>query len=155
MCQAKIKRYELIELSVKSGALGRVNFPSVPQLRNQANQIVVITGIDVFTTKDVANSILDMNIPGLAPGDVSTLALTLNVNGEEQIYNMPLTRLINTSGDPTTDVFSESQVNFDNLTNVDFDKSYVTITSAAGGDYVIPFGISYQRLERMPAGGFA
>lgn len=149
MCE-KIKRFELVELPIPAGSTGRITFPTVPQLRNQANQYIVLKGIQIYTVNDYANSQLNNSIAGIALTEVPKCVLVLYVNGEESIKMIPLGRLIqNISG--TISYYNETY--FDDLTNVDFDKSYVQFSAAsAGTPYVIPFGIEYIRYTKNAAG---
>lgn len=153
MCAKKgIKRFELIELSVDLNQSGRVVFPSVPQLRNQANQIILIRNIFVFPITDYANSQYDNSVPGIAAIDIPKAILVLYVNGEESIHMIPLSFLIVTENANTPNVNFEFP--FEDISNVDFDKSYVQFSSPASASCVIPFGINYVRLSKDPSGNF-
>lgn len=150
MCDNKIKRYELVELTVKSGQKGKINFQSIPQLRNQANQIIIIKAIDVFPDTDYEFSQFDNTVAGLPVALVKNAVLVLYINGEESVHLLPLSRLINTQD--STRPFAQEQAYFADLTNVDFDKSYVQLSAAPGTDIVIPFGIWYLRMARDMGG---
>lgn len=147
-----IKRFELIELPVALGQTGRVTFPSVPQLRNQANQIILIRNIFVFTVADYAASQYNNAVPVIPNVDLPKAVLVLYVNGEESIHLVPLTFMV------VTDDAARPYVNFEfpfaDISNVDFDKSYVQFSSGASAACVIPFGVNYVRLSKDPSGNF-
>ena len=145
MCQSKIKRFELVELTVPANATGRVTFNTIPQLRNQSNQNIYIKRIAVFLDTVYAFSQTTNSIPGMAAAELPKAVLVLYVNGEESVHMIPLAQLnhINDAASP----FQQDAIEFDDLTNVDFDKSYVQFNQpAAAAQYVIPFGITYLRI---------
>lgn len=148
-----IKRYELVELTVPAGAQGKVNFQSIPQLRNQANQIIIIQGIQVFSLADYARSQYNSTVSGIPDAQIPNVVLVLYVNGEESVHMIPITSLINTYA---IVAYQQIPIEFADLTNVDFDKSYVqlALANSTGADFVIPFGIKYIRLQRNPSGTF-
>lgn len=145
MCDNKIKRFELVELTVPAGSTGRVIFQSIPQLRNQANQIIVIKDIFIYTDSVYKNSQTNNTIPGFPAAELSKCVLTLYVNGEESIKQIPLAEL-NHIRDTVSNPFQFQLEGLADLSNVDFDKSYVQYNAAsAGTTYIIPFGIKYLR----------
>lgn len=149
--EQQIYRWELVELNVPASTTGRVTFQTIPQLRNQTDQIIVIRDIEVFTVSSYANSQQNSSLPGMPVADVAKAVLVLYVNGEESIKNIPLAMLIHV--DDFTNVYHERIFSFENLLNVDFDKSYVQFaTASTASNYVIPFGISYNRLVKSATG---
>jgi hypothetical protein len=149
----KIKRFELVEMTIPAGTTGRVNFQTIPQLRNQANQTISIKSIMVYTVDSYANSQVTNSIPGFPLAEILKCVLVLYVNGEESVKMVPLAQLINIQG--TAGIANQMQITpFDDLTNVDFDKSYVQFNAAAANTpYVIPFGITYLRWMKDPSTG--
>lgn len=146
-----IKRWELIEMTIPPASLGRVSFATVAQLRNQPDQIIIIKGIDVFSVLTYGNSQQTATLPGMPVAEVPKAVLVLYVNGEESIKMIPLAKLIHTE-DGTTP-FQQQVPAFENLANVDFDKSYVQFSVASdNAAYVIPFGITYLRLVKSATG---
>lgn len=149
----KVKRFELVELLVPALSTGRINFNTIPQLRNQANQIIVVKNIEVFAADTYANSQVTNTIAGMPITEIPKACLTLYVNGEESTHLMPLARLVH-SINQTSPTPSQLWVEgFDDLSNVDFDKSYVQFNAAsAAAQYVIPFGITYLRYMQNASG---
>lgn len=146
-----IKRFELVELTIPANTVGRVNFQTVPQLRNQPDQIIIIRGIKVFPITSYGNSQYTSSIPGFPAADIPKAALVLYINGEESIHYLPLAELINVND--FSSPYQEQISALADLTNVDFDKSYVQFSTASNaGVYVIPFGISYDRLVKSASG---
>lgn len=153
-----VKRFELIEVPVIQGVTGRVTFPSVPQLRNQANQIILIKNIVVFDDLDM-NTSTD-GAPILPSDETGKLNLVFYVNGEESLHMMPVPLLMQTRIDgagttPLTKMSNSQILNFDNLSNVDFDKSYLFVNTALSSDCTVPIGVNYVRLMRNPDNTFA
>jgi len=141
----KIKRFELVELTVPANSTGKVAFNTIPQLRNQVGQTIIILDIVVYTDATYLNSQVTNSIPGFPVAEVNKCVLVLYVNGEESIKMIPLAQLIHQND--SASVFQQQIQSFDNLTNVDFDKSYVQFNAASSASkYVIPFGINYIRI---------
>ena len=147
-----INRWELVELNVPAGTgPGRVTFQTIPQLRNQTDQIIVIKDIEIFTISSYANSQQNSALPGMPVADVPKAVLVLYVNGEESIKMIPLGMLVHV--DDFANIYHERIFSFESLVNVDFDKSYVQFSSAvSAAPYVIPFGISYNRMVKTATG---
>lgn len=148
----QVKRFELVELLVPAATFGRVTFQTIPQLRNQPDQIIQITSIKIYPDTSYANSQQTGSLPGMPATEIPKAVLVLYVNGEESIKMIPLAQMnaINDFASP----FQQELWAFDQLKNVDFDKSYVQFSSASDANpYVIPFGISYIRFVKMGANG--
>lgn len=150
--EQSIKRWEMIEMQVPALSLGRVSFGGpIAQLRNQPDQIIVIKGIEIFPVTSYANSQQTNSLPGLPAADIKKAVLVLYVDGSESIKMIPLVKLIHVND--LAGPFEENSLSFEDLTNVDFDKSYVQFSSASNAAaYVIPFGISYMRLVKNATG---
>ena len=147
-----INRYELVELTVPASTLGKVTFNTIPQLRNQPDQIIQVNGINVFPVTSYANSQYTSALPGMPVADIPKAVLVLYVNGEESIKMIPLAQMIHVNDHANP--YQEQLWNFDNLRNVDFDKSYVQFGVASdAAAYVIPFGINYIRFVQGNANG--
>lgn len=153
MCNTTIKRFELVELTVPAASTGRVSFNTIPQLRNQVGQIIYIKNIKVYVNTVYAKSQVTNSVPGMKPAEIPKCVLVLYVNGEESIKMIPLAQLnhINDGSTP----YQEQMEDFDELSNVDFDKSYVQFNAASDAAvYVIPFGINYIRLVSTNISGY-
>lgn len=145
MCNSKVKRFELVELTVPGSSTGRINFQSVPQLRNQSNQQITIKSIEVYDASIYAKSQVNNSVAGMPVAEVAKAVLVLYVNGEESVRMVPLARLmpVNVAGSSS----NYQKLEFEDLGNVDLDKSYVQFNQASNSTiYVIPFGISYLRM---------
>lgn len=150
--ESKIKRFELVEITIPATTTGRVNFNTIPQLRNQPDQLIVIKNIEAFTVESYANSQQTPALPGLPIADIPKAVLVLYVNGEESVKMIPLSKLLHVQTAAGTP-FQQIMEGFDDLTNVDFDKSYVQFATASNAAaYVIPFGITYLRLVKSATG---
>lgn len=145
-----IKRYELVEVTVPNGQTGKVNFPSIPMLRNQSDQQIIIKNIEIFTVDEFANSQINNSVPGMPITEIQKIVLGLYVNGEETIHYIPIVKLRQING--ASGGFQWNFPGVDNLSNVDLDKSYIQFSAAsAGGTYIVPFGFTYLKNIRNPS----
>lgn len=140
-----ITRYEAIELLIPALATGtRFNFLDKPQLRSDVTKDIIVQGIKTFSNPEKP---IDFN--GNAVATIAQLAnaeLTLYVDGEESIFRIPLTELMNSQNFGATFFSQEFPDEFDNLM-IDWTKSYVTadVAFANATAFVFLFGISYKR----------
>lgn len=145
----KIKMFEIVELTIDANNPGRFYFETQPQLRNQSDQIIIIKGIQLYLVTAYAFSQVTNTVPGVTAAEAIKATLTLYVNGQEDVKNIPLPQLnnINDLASP----FQQEIQNFADLQNVDWSKSYVQFSAAAAGSpYVIPFGVTYMRMKKNP-----
>lgn len=148
--QGKIKRTELVELSVPNATIGRATFTDQPQLRDQSNQIIIIQNVECFAVTAYANSQVNNAVAGFPSGDMPKGVLVLYVNGEESVRMIPLVKL-NHIDDGGTTPFQRDLQGFDMLSNVDWDKSFVQFSSAtSGATVVLPFLVTYLRFMVDP-----
>jgi hypothetical protein len=143
----RTKRFELVELTVPANAPAgsRASFNTIPQLRNQANQRIIVTDICVYPDTSYAFSQVTNSIIGMPAAEIPKLAATFYINGEESLKIIPLTELIHVND--LSAPFLQNWYPFADLENLDWDKSYVQFNSAGNNaTYVIPFGIRYIRL---------
>ena len=143
----RTKRFELVELTVPANtpAGSRVQFNTIPQLRNQANQRIIVTDMSVYVDTSYGNSQVTNSIVGMPAAEIPKIAMTYYVNGEESIKLMPLAELIHIND--ASAPYLQNWYPFADLENLDWDKSYAQFNAASSGtQYVIPFGIRYIRL---------
>ena len=143
-----ITRYEAVELLIPANAgATRFNFLDIPQLRSDVTKDIIVQGIKTFS---VVEKPVDFN--GNAVASVAQLQnaeLTLYVDGEESIFRVPMTELINSQNFANTYFSQQIPDEFDNLM-IDWTKSYITADvpfNAAGANtqFAFLFGISYKR----------
>jgi hypothetical protein len=143
-----ITRYEAIELLIPANAgQTRFNFLDIPQLRSDVTKDIIVQGIKSFSA---AEKTTDFNGNAVATmAQCQNAELTLYVDGEESIFRVPITELLN--GQNFTNTFFSQIIpdEFDNLM-IDWTKSYITADvpfNAAGANtaFAFLFGISYKR----------
>jgi hypothetical protein len=143
-----ITRYEAVELIIPANAgATRFNFLDIPQLRSDVTKDIIVVGIKTFSVVEKA---VDFN--GNAVASVAQLQnaeLTLYVDGEESIFRIPMTELMNSQNFANTFFSQIIPDEFDNLM-IDWTKSYITADvpfNAAGANtlFAFLFGISYKR----------
>jgi len=148
----KIKRFELVELTINQNQPGRFNFVTQPQLRNQPDQIVIIKGIEVYPNTVYSNSQVTGTVVGVPIAETVKAVLVLYVDGEESIKMIPIPQLMHINATNQPSIFQQEIQNFADLNNVAWEKSYVQFSvAAAGTPYIIPFGITYLRMRRDPS----
>lgn len=145
-----ITRYEAVELVIPANAgATRFNFLDIPQLRSDVSKDIVVHGIKVFCS---AEKTTDFNGNAVATiAQCQNAELTLYVDGEESIFRIPLTELIN--GQNFANTFFSQQIpdEFDNLM-IDWTKSYITAdipfnNGGANTQFAFLFGIAYKRYK--------
>jgi hypothetical protein len=140
-----ITRYEAVELIVPAGFGGtRINFLDIPQLRSDVTKDIIVQGIKTFSAAEKPVDFNGNTVASMA--QLQNAELTLYVDGEESIFRVPLTELIN--GQNFTNTFFSQQFpdEFDNLM-IDWTKSYITADQPFDSEtqFVFLFGISYKR----------
>lgn len=143
-----ITRYEAIELLIPANAgATRFNFLDIPQLRSDVTKDIIVQGIRAFPEEEKA---VDFNGNAVATmAQCQNAELTLYVDGEESLFRIPITELINAQNSAATFFSTFLPVEFDNLM-IDWTKSYITADvpfNAAGANtaFAFLFGISYKR----------
>ena len=143
-----ITRYEAVELLIPANAgATRFNFLDIPQLRSDVTKDIIVQGIKTFS---IVEKPIDFN--GNAVASVAQLQnaeLTLYVDGEESIFRIPMTELMNSQNFANTFFSQIIPDEFDNL-QIDWTKSYITadVPFNAGGantQFAFLFGIAYKR----------
>ena len=140
-----ITRYESIELIIPALAPGtRFNFLDKPQLRSDVTKDIIVHGIKTFS---VVEKPVDFNgNPVASVAQIQASELTLYVDGEESIFRVPLTELMNSQNFANTFFSQQFPDEFDNLM-IDWTKSYITTAApfANASAFAFLFGISYKR----------
>lgn len=147
-----ITRYEAVELIIPAAATAtRFLFPDFPQLRSDVTKDIIIQGIKTFS---IVEKPLDFNGNVVASMlQLQNAELTLYVDGEESIFRMPMTELMNSQNFANTFFSQIIPDEFDNL-QIDWTKSYITadvpFTALAGGQaaqFVFLLSIAYKKLK--------
>jgi hypothetical protein len=143
-----ITRYEAIELLIPANAgATRFNFLDIPQLRSDVTKDIIVVGIKTFAATEKA---IDFNGNAVATeAQLQNAELTLYVDGEESIFRVPLTELVNSQNFANTFFSQQIPDEFDNLM-IDWTKSYITAdvpfnSAGANTAFAFLFGISYKR----------
>ena len=143
-----ITRYEAIELVIPANSgQSRFNFLDIPQLRSDVTKDIIVHGIKTFS---IVEKPIDYNGNAVASVlQIQNAELTLYVDGDESIFRIPLTELMN--GQNFANTFFSQQIpdEFDNLM-IDWTKSYITADvpfnlAGANTQFSFLFGISYKR----------
>jgi hypothetical protein len=144
-----ITRYEAVELIIPANAgQTKFNFPDIPQLRSDVTKDIIVQGIKTFS---IVERPLDFNgVPVASMAQLQNAMLTLYIDGEQSINNIPLTELMNSQNFANTFYSQIIPNEYDNLM-IDWTKSFVSCATpfnAAGANtqFAFLFGMSYRRL---------
>jgi hypothetical protein len=126
------KRHELVELIIPAGSTGtRFPYPDIPQLRDDTTQDIVICGIEAYSVDALPLSGNGNDVASFA--QLQNSFLTLYIEGEESMRQMPLVRLnpmfqaLNTG--VTLNVADPLQTEY---LKVDWNKSYIQAAAPYG-----------------------
>jgi hypothetical protein len=85
------KRHELVELPVTSAGGSGVEFPDIPNLRDDTTQDIIILGIDVYAQESMPVMVGSQN-PVIPMADLLKCFVTFYVEEEESVRRVPLVR---------------------------------------------------------------
>lgn len=133
------------------GAQGAtLGFPILQQLVSDANQDIIIEGIEFFTSSECTLSPTGANVVSMA--DLLKCYLTLyvisDVDQAISIKRIPLSRLrvVHTNGTGAATFFAFDTLNLKNLV-VMWDKSYIEKADGFAGVNNFLMGVIYKRLR--------
>lgn len=142
-----IVNWTIVEIPVAVGDR-RVAIQDQPMLRTYPGHRVVIKGIECITAKVLTNAVLNSGA-NITRADLIKSTLVLYSQQWEKVQYMPLARLVSVfdtdSAVGTTIPFVANPVTFEDLTEVDWTKSYIQLangTSIATAGVII-LGIQY------------
>lgn len=143
-----VKRYEMIELIVPGGNVSlKIPFPDIPQLRSDVTQDVVIRSLEVYTADSVP---VDFNtVPVVTTAMLQKMFLTLYIEQEQSINNVPLTKLLNVANlNIAGYMFTFEKTQIEDI-QVDWTKSFITLSSSLGNgaNIAILIGAEYKRYD--------
>lgn len=150
---------ELIEIPISNGASGRVTLPDVPQLRNQGDQVVVITTLRLISPKVLTTGITT-GVACTPLADLKKIALTLYSKGWEKGHFIPVLVLNDVSDADstaaTTVPFRENTTKLDNWTDVDWNKSYLQFANGttASQASTLMLEVEYLKLQKLADGSY-
>ena len=146
---SKLTRFQLIEVAVPAAGLAvgqRLYIPDQPQLRTQTNQIIILKRLQPYD--NVTNPTTPSGAATVTVANLASSYLVINVAGTETMQFIPFVNLVNTVTTSTAvqRSYSNSQRLINNITRVDWTKSYIQVGSAiaAGVSYMI--GVDYVSL---------
>lgn len=146
-------KHETVEMIIPANTTGhQVNFPDIPELRSDLDKDAVIFGIRVYSIEAVPLALSGNTISTYA--QLQNAFLTLEVLGTDQIKQIPLVRMLDTSNNGTSNTYMFNPNYFElQPQRVEWTKSYVSFATAPGNNaqYSYLFEIAY---EWMPAGSY-
>lgn len=147
--ESPINNWTTVEVPVTANGLTKVAIPDQPLLKSYANRKVIVKGLRYISVKVLTNAPVSGN--ALAPlAEARKASLVLYCDGWEKEQYIPLYMLNPTvdadSTAATTTPYSSNPVDFMDLSNVDWTKSYIQYsngTSSANSTYSFLIGVNY------------
>jgi hypothetical protein len=143
-----MKRYELVEIVVQGGSSGgnKILIGDIEDLRNDSTQDIIIQGIEVFSIESMPLS--PQGNPVATTADLQNMFLTLYINNEESIENLPMIRLNNMFGPAAGTMFQQFERTYLENLMVSWFKSFFFLAApfATGTTFSIVFGVTYKKL---------
>lgn len=138
----RTSRYQLIEQQVltNQGVGQRLYFNDQPQLRTQADQLVIVKGIETFIDTAISNG------PGGNPvatlNDLQSTFLVLNIAGTEAMQYIPLAALNRVQN--AADSFVRDLFELRDVARIDWTKSYLQFGAAVAAGRSFLIGVYYE-----------
>lgn len=140
----------LVEIPITANGLSNVQFPDVPELRNQIDQKIIIKAIRVIPPAVLSNAPLTGN--AVAPlTETVKQTLILYSQGWEKGKNIPVNTLIDTFIEGTGTPWKNRSTQLANWENLDWNKSQVKFangTVSAGAPYSLLVEVEYVKLNK-------
>lgn len=136
----------MIELPVGTVNLGvgaRLKIPDQPQLRTQTNQVIIIQAIRSYDDEVLPNTPTGATTATVAA--VASAFLVLNVFGFDTNLFIPLIDLVSTASTDTSvqRAYNNTWFRFNNITKVDWSKSYLQFGAAVTANQSFLLGVHY------------
>lgn len=141
----KISRFEAVEINIPSGStLNKFFFPDLPNLTGRDGYPVSINSIVFYTGEEQTLSPLSGSTL-VSQADLQKSYLTLYQGDLQILYNIPVLSLNYVRVNSTSTMpFVNTQPAFDNLKNVSWTKSFISLPTAPGTtNRVYSIGVFY------------
>lgn len=141
---------QLIEVPVTQNGITQVNFPDIANLRNQADQVIIIKSIQLITPSILTNG--PVTGFALAPlTELQKMSAILYSEGWEKGQLIPLLTMNSVFTEGSGEPWSEKTMRLDSWKNLDWNKSkivYSNGTVSVGQPYAIVFDVQYVKLAK-------
>lgn len=140
----KTQRFQIVEIQVPSGSTTtKFNFPDLPQLTGRNGYPVKIQSLVFYDNNTITQSPLSGS-DVINKDDLQKSYLTLYQGDLQTIYNIPCVQLNMMQNSSSSPVFQTYQSIFDNLINISWTKSYISLPTALGATNVVyVIGVHY------------
>lgn len=144
----KTKRFQFVELIIPASVTGtnqQTFFNQQPQLQSQyADKRIYVKGIEAYSVDTLNRSPLSSNVAMASAADIRNGVLTLSIEGENQLWNIPLAALCRLATNAGFTPWAEQMTFLKNQWRVDWTKSYVqTVLSPSVVPFTYGFGVYY------------
>lgn len=142
----RAKRFEMVELQIPTTVTGvnaQINFQQQPQLQSQyADKRIYVKAIEAYTDDIISGNPITSNFAVATAADLQNAVLVLSIQGENQIHNIPLSRLVA----QFTQSFTPANLQplfLRNQWRVDWTKSYIQTLAAPAAPFSYLLGVYY------------
>lgn len=140
---------QLIEIPVTANGQTQVNFPDVPNLRNQQDQTVIIKAMRLITDTVLTNAPKGGQVT--APlAELQKISLVIYAEGWEKGLNIPVLTLNDTFTEAAGIPWRDRTMQFANWENVDWQKSFLKYsngTVSASQPYAVLLEVEYVKIN--------
>ena len=141
---------QLIEIPITANGLSNIQFPDIPELRNQIDQTVIIKAIRCIPAAVLSNAPSTGN--AVAPNtELIKMTVVLYSQGWEKGKNIPINTLIDTFIEGSGTPWKDRTTQLANWRNLDFNKCQVKFsngTVSAGSPYSVILEVEYVKLDK-------
>lgn len=144
-----MKRYELVEIVIQNGNSGgnKILIGDIEDLRSDTTQDIIIQGLEFFSVESMPLS--PQGNPVATTAQLQNMFLTLYINNEESIENIPLIRMQNMFQSLATGTMQQQfeRTKLENLM-VSWFKSFFFLATpfTTGTTFSVVFGVTYKKL---------
>lgn len=138
----RTSRYQLIEQQVltNQGVGQRLYFNDQPQLRTQADQLVIVKGIETFINTAISNAPTGRAVATFL--DLQSTFLVLNIAGTETMQYIPLAALNRVNNAANSFVYELFELK--DQAQIDWTKSYLQFGAAVAAGRSFLLGVYYE-----------
>lgn len=138
-----------IEIPVTAAGLSKVQFPDVPELRNQSDQTVIVKALRLVPATVLTNA--PINGGTVAPlAELQKMSLVLYCEGWQKGYLIPILSLVDVFTEGSGIPWKNHTTQLANWENVDWNKCYIQYSNgqvSAGAPYVVLLEVEFLRLN--------
>lgn len=141
---------QLIEIPVPAQVVSQVQLPTIQNLQNQTDQIIIIKAMRIIPNTVLANGPVQ-GFTNAVLTEIQKASLVIYSQGWIKGQLIPLGTLIDTFTEGSGIPWRPRTARFDSWTNVDWEKSYIQYsnsTPSSGAAYTFILEVEYQKFRK-------